>query len=134
MRRQRGGSIINISSISGLRPNPGSGVYNTSKAALQMMSQTMALETAGDNIRINVIAPGAVEDTELGDAAFGKDNAASFYPRLAALHPMGRNGKPEDIAEAALFLASRLSSWITGAILPVDGGRHMIMNTLNNEK
>ena len=129
-RRRGGGSIINISSISGLRPNPGSGVYNTSKAALQMMSQTMALETAKDNIRVNVIAPGAVEDTELGDSSFGKENVASFYPRLASLHPMGTNGKPLDIAEAALFLASEKSRWITGIILPVDGGRHMVMNSI----
>jgi len=111
-----------------MRVNPGSGIYCTTKAALQMMSQVLALEVAEDNIRVNLICPGAVEDTELGDAIFGKENVSSFYPKLASLHPLGRNGKPKDIASAALFLASEGSSWMTGAILPVDGGRHMVMN------
>jgi NAD(P)-dependent dehydrogenase (short-subunit alcohol dehydrogenase family) len=130
MRERKTGSIINISSISGLRPNPGSGVYCSSKASLQMMSQVLALETAADNIRVNVLCPGAVEDTELADPIFGKENVQAFYPKLAGLHPLGRNGKPRDVGKAALFLASDDSSWITGAVIPVDGGRHLVMNAI----
>jgi NAD(P)-dependent dehydrogenase (short-subunit alcohol dehydrogenase family) len=128
MKRGGGGSIVNISSLSGLRPNAGSGLYCASKAALQMLSQVMALEAAPSGIRVNVICPGMVEDTELGHAVFGADNVAAFYPRFAPLHPLQRNGKPADIAEAALFLASEASSWVTGALLPVDGGRHLSGN------
>ena len=128
MRRSGGGSIINLSSISGNKAFPNSGVYCTTKAALQMLSQVMAMEVAADGIRINLICPGLVEDTELALPIFGQDKVKDFWARFRPLHPMGRSGKPEDIAEAALFLASDRSSWITGALLPVDGGRHMATN------
>ena len=130
MRRRHKGSIVTISSISGLRPNPGSGIYCTSKAGLQMMSQVMALEEAENGIRINCICPGVVEDTELGFPMFGEQGSKEFYPRLRSLHPLGRNGKPGDIAAACLFLVSDTSGFITGVLLPVDGGRHMMMNTM----
>jgi len=128
MRKAGGGSIINLSSIAGIKALPGSGVYCMSKAALQMISQVMAMETASDNIRVNLILPALVEDTELSNPIFGKENVPDFYNRLRNLHPMGRNGKPTDIAEAALFFASSRSSWITGVMLNVDGGRHLATN------
>ena len=128
MRARKGGSIVNISSISGMRPFEGSGAYCMSKAALIMMAQVMALEVAADNIRVNTICPGLVEDTELGDAVFTADQVAASYARFRSLHPLGRNGKPHDVAEAALFFASPQSSWITGAVLPLDGGRHLTTN------
>lgn len=128
MRRSGGGSIINLSSIAGIKALPGAGVYCMSKAALQMISQVMAMETAADNIRINLILPALVEDTELAYPIFGKENIPDFYNRLRNLHPMGRNGKPADIADAALFFASSQSSWITGVMLSVDGGRHLTTN------
>ena len=110
------------------------GIYCTSKAGLQMMSQVMALEEAEHGIRINCICPGVVEDTELGFPMFGEEGSKEFYPRLRSLHPLGRNGKPGDIAVACLFLVSDTSGWITGVLLPVDGGRHMMMNTLEEHK
>lgn len=128
MRRRGGGSIVNLSSLAGSKSLPRAGVYCTSKAALNMMSQVAALEWAADNIRVNLIAPGLVEDTELADPIFGPDGVPDFYARLRDLHPLGRSGSPPDVAEAALFLASEQSSWITGVVLPLDGGRHLATN------
>ncbi|MDP1990509.1 MAG: SDR family oxidoreductase [Syntrophales bacterium] len=128
MRKVGRGSIINISSIAGTKAFEGNGVYGTSKAALQHLSQVMAMEVASENIRVNVICPGVVEDTEVFDSIVGKENIQKRYDQFRGLHPLGRNGKPRDIADAALFLASDQSSWITGIILPVDGGRHLATN------
>jgi meso-butanediol dehydrogenase/(S,S)-butanediol dehydrogenase/diacetyl reductase len=128
MSGKAGGSIINISSIAGNKAYPNAGVYCTSKAALQMLSQVMAMELADRRIRVNLICPGMVEDTELVDPMIKREDIPAFYARVRPLHPMGRSGKPGDIASAALFFASEESSWITGAILPVDGGRHMATN------
>jgi NAD(P)-dependent dehydrogenase (short-subunit alcohol dehydrogenase family) len=129
MREAGGGSIINISSLAGIKAFPGTGVYCASKAALQTISQVMAMEGAVDHIRVNCILPALVEDTELSLPIFGSEEAVhSFWNRMRVLHPLGRNGKPGDIADAALFLASDASSWITGILLNVDGGRHLATN------
>lgn len=128
MKRRGGGSIINISSLAGLRPMPGAGLYCTSKAAMQMISQTLALEHAPDQIRVNAICPAAVEGTELSVPIFGEAGVEGFLSKLKACHPLGRNGRPEDIANAALYLASDSSRWVTGVILPVDGGRVLASN------
>jgi len=128
IRKAGGGSIINISSINGIKAFPGAGLYCISKAALQMLSQVMAMEVAGDNIRVNLILPGAVEDTEFCVQQVGRENLATFYGSLRPLHPLGRNAKPKDIADAAVFLASDQSKYITGVLLNVDGGRHMATN------
>lgn len=128
MRRAGGGSIINISSINGIKAFPGAGLYCASKAALQMVSQVMAMEVAADNIRVNLILPGLVEDTDFVLEEVGAENLAGFYQSLRPLHPLGRSAKPEDVAKAALFLASEQSDFITGVLLNVDGGRHMATN------
>jgi NAD(P)-dependent dehydrogenase (short-subunit alcohol dehydrogenase family) len=128
MRKAGGGSIVNISSINGIKAFPGVGIYCTSKAALQMLSQVMAMEVAADNIRVNLILPGLVEDTEFLFPMIGKENVTKFYDSLRPIHPLGRNAKPEDVADAALFLASEQSRFITGVLLNVDGGRHMATN------
>jgi meso-butanediol dehydrogenase/(S,S)-butanediol dehydrogenase/diacetyl reductase len=127
MKKAGGGSIVNISSIAGIKAFPGAGIYCASKAALQSLSQVMAMEAAPERIRVNIICPAVVEDTELAVPIFGA-KVSDFYDTMRPLHPLGRNGKPVDIAEAALFLASDQSSWITGVILPVDGGRHLSTN------
>jgi len=128
MRKRGGGTIVNVSSISGMRPFEGSGAYCMSKAALIMMSQVMALELAREGVRVNAVCPGMVEGTELGNAVFSAADVAASYERFRPLHPLGRNGKPRDVAEAVLFLCSDASSWMTGAILPLDGGRHLTTN------
>jgi len=128
MRSAGGGSIINISSIAGIKAFPNVGVYCASKTALQVLSQVMAMEAAADNIRVNCILPALVENTELAFPIVGEENVRDFWNRMRSLHPLGRNGKPKDIAGAALFFASDQSSWITGTLLSVDGGRHMATN------
>jgi len=128
LRRAGGGSIINLSSIAGIKAFPATGLYCMSKAALQTLSQVMAMEAAPDKIRVNVICPALVEETELADPIFGREGVPQFYDTFRPLHPLGRNGRPGDIAEAALFLASEQSSWVTGVLLSVDGGRHLATN------
>jgi 3-oxoacyl-[acyl-carrier protein] reductase len=128
MRKAGAGSIINISSINGIKAFPGMGIYSASKAAQQMLSQVMAMEVAEDNIRVNSILPGLVEDTEFLYQEIGKANLPDFFTSLKSLHPLGRNTKPKDVADAALFLASDQSEFISGVLLNVDGGRHLSTN------
>jgi meso-butanediol dehydrogenase/(S,S)-butanediol dehydrogenase/diacetyl reductase len=128
MRQRGGGAIVNIASISGLRPFEGSGAYCMSKAALIMLTQVMALELAGEGVRVNAICPGMVEGTGLGDDVFSPQQVSASYERFRPLHPLGRNGTPADVADAVLYLASASSAWVTGAILPLDGGRHLTTN------
>ncbi|MBN2288083.1 MAG: SDR family oxidoreductase [Candidatus Glassbacteria bacterium] len=128
MKQRGGGSIVTISSIAGLKAMSGAGLYCTSKAAVQVISQTLALEHAADHIRVNVICPALVEDTELAVPIVGEEGMEEFYGKLRPLHPLGRNGRPDDIADAALFFACEESRWITGTVLPVDGGRMLTSN------
>lgn len=117
---QGSGSIINISSVSSLRAGTASGAYGAAKAALNQFSQCAAMEAAPHNIRINVVAPGAVETPGL-DAATGKN--AAIKKIIADAIPMQRAATPEEISQAICFLGSEDSSFITGVILPVDGGK-----------
>lgn len=128
MRKVGGGSIINTSSINGIKAFPGDGIYCASKAALQILSQVMAMEVASDHIRVNLILPGFVEGTGFPVPVGKLSGKQEAYKMMSKVHPLGRNGKPEDIADAALFLASDQSCYITGVLLNVDGGRHMAMN------
>lgn len=128
MRRVGGGSIINISSINGIKAFPGDGIYCASKAALQILSQVMAMEVASDHIRVNLILPGFVEGTGFPLPIGNLSNIQEAHKMMGKVHPLGRNAEPKDIADAALFLASDQSAYITGVLLNVDGGRHMAMN------
>jgi NAD(P)-dependent dehydrogenase (short-subunit alcohol dehydrogenase family) len=111
---EHGGAIVNVASVAGLRPSPLMGAYNISKAGIIHLTKQLALELAPD-IRVNAVAP-AVVKTRLAGALL-EDEAAT-----AALHPLGRVGEPEDVARLIVFLASDASNWMTGAIVPVDGG------------
>ena len=122
MRNAGGGSIVNLSSVLGLVGARNRAAYAASKGAVTLLTKSMALDHAHENIRVNCICPGIV-DTDLV-AGFVKN---SPHPEKArqeriALHPMGRFGTPDDIASCAVFLASDESKWITGAAIPVDGG------------
>ncbi|HSM85923.1 MAG TPA: SDR family oxidoreductase [Candidatus Limnocylindrales bacterium] len=118
MRAAGGGAIINIGSVLSYLGARNRAAYAASKGAVLELTRAMALDHAAENIRVNCICPGIVE-TELV-AAFNLDEAAR--KQRVAMHPMGRFGQPEDIAGAAVFLASDESAWITGIALPVDGG------------
>lgn len=115
-----GGVIINNSSTLGMRPVPDTAAYSAAKAGVISLTKSMALELAKDHIRVNCICPGVVE-TPIHEGIHG-EKTGEVLKEMAAFHPIGRIGTPEDIAYAALFLASDEASWITGAILPVDGG------------
>ena len=116
MMKQRSGSIINMSSVVGLKGNAGQSNYAASKSGILGFSKSVALELGSRNIRSNVIAPGFIE-TEMT----GKLDEATVQTWRDAI-PLKRGGTPEDIANACVFLASDMSSYITGQTLSVDGG------------
>lgn len=120
LRAQGGGTIVNIGSMSGIASNiPQNQVaYNSSKAAVHMMTKSLASELALDNIRVNALAPGYIQ-TDMSQG--GIDNPEMF-PIWKEMTPMQRVGQPEEVATAALFLASPASSYVTGDILVIDGG------------
>ena len=123
MRRQgRGGSLINISSTAGIRPRPGLVWYNGSKGAVNTITHCMATELAPDNIRVNSVCP-VIGATNLLTEFMGVPDTPENRARFLATIPLGRMSTPADIANACLWLAEDASSFITGVLLPVDGGR-----------
>lgn len=117
MARQKSGSVINISSSAAIDANPGRSAYGASKAAVICMTRAMAHELAEQNIRANAIAPG-ITDTDMVEASMSQETIAETVAQTR----LKRMGKPSDIANAAVFLASDLSSYVTGEVLRVDGG------------
>jgi dehydrogenase/reductase SDR family protein 4 len=118
IERQSGGSIINIVSIAGLRPQPGGLLYSSTKAALIMMTRTWASEFGKHNIRVNSIAPGLIQ-TDFSEYFWKNEE---HVKRLEATQPLPRVGAPEEIGGMALYLASDESSFVTGQNFIVDGG------------
>jgi len=116
MKKGKSGSIINLSSIVGVNGNPGQSVYSASKGAVVALTKTAAKELGPDHIRVNAIAPGMI-DTDMY-RSIGEEKMSEHLGMIK----LGRIGNPEDIADAALFLASDLSRYVTGQILGVDGG------------
>jgi 3-oxoacyl-[acyl-carrier protein] reductase len=116
MQRRGGGSIVNISSIIGTNGNEGQAVYGGSKAAVIGMTKSLAKELAPSNICVNAIAPGFIDT----DMARSLDDD-KFQERIDSIK-MNRIGKPEEVANVALFLASSMSSYVTGQVIGVDGG------------
>jgi len=115
-----GGSIINISSVSGFRPQPGNIAYVSAKHAVVGMTKVAALENGAANIRVNSVAPGAIDTPMIRGAleAIGSTEA-EFAPQLSLL---GRFGQPREVAQASLWLASEQSSYVTGTTIHVDAG------------
>jgi NAD(P)-dependent dehydrogenase (short-subunit alcohol dehydrogenase family) len=109
-----GGSVVNVASVAGLRPSPLMGAYNISKAGLIHMTRQLAHELA-PKIRVNAVAP-AVVKTRLAGMLLENEEMT------ARMHPLGRVGEPEEVARLIVYLASDAASWMTGAIVPIDGG------------
>ena len=122
LRRRGGGVIINTASTAGLRPRPGLTWYNGSKGAAITLTKSMAVELAPDRIRVNCLCP-VIGETGLLERFMGKPDTPENRAAFVATIPMGRMSKPEDIARAALFLASDEAAFVTGVALEVDGGR-----------
>jgi NAD(P)-dependent dehydrogenase (short-subunit alcohol dehydrogenase family) len=122
LRENHGGSIINVASVLGINGVRLRAAYAASKGAVVLLTKCMALDHGSEQIRVNAICPGFVE-TELTDALLQKaTDPEAFLKQRIAVHPIGRVGKPEDIAGMAVYLASDESSWVTGTAFPVDGG------------
>jgi len=122
MRRAGGGSIINIGSVLGIAAIRDRAAYCASKGGVTMLTKAMALDHAEDNIRVNCLCPSIVE-SDMTQNLFAETEAGreAREKRLATI-PLGRFGKPDDIAGLAVFFASDESSWMTGTVIPVDGG------------
>ena len=125
MRKVGGGAILFTSSLAGLKASRSSPVYSLAKSNLVMLTKNLALHYSREKIRVNCICPGPVQ-TPLWPSFVGRDadvhKAAEVTEMYKQRTPMGRFGEPEEIAQAGLFLVSDAASYITGAILPVDGG------------
>ncbi len=121
-QRGTGGCIINIGSTAASRPRPGLTWYNGTKGAVSTLTRSMALELAPDGIRVNAILP-VLAATGLTEAFLGVPDTPENRQRFLATIPLGRLSTPEDIAGAAVYLASDAASMVTGVELPVDGGR-----------
>jgi NAD(P)-dependent dehydrogenase (short-subunit alcohol dehydrogenase family) len=114
---KRGGAIVNVASVGGLRPGLGLGVYNITKAGVIMLTRQLARELGG-TVRVNAVAPGLIK-TRFAEALWGNE---AILERVLASNPMGRIGVPDEIAGAVAFLVSDAASYINGEVLVIDGG------------
>jgi len=118
MKQRGGGSIIHISSIGGLTPEDGIGIYSVSKAAIINLTKAMAQDWGADNIRVNAICPGLIK-TRFSQALWDDDETLNRFEKRI---PLGRIGQPEDLAGLAVYLSSNAAAYCTGGIYMVDGG------------
>lgn len=118
------GNIVNVSSVNGIRSFPGVLAYNLSKACVDQFTRCVALELAPKNVRVNCVNPGVTVTNLHKRGGMDEETYRKFLEHTKTTHALGRAGKADEVANAILFLASDQSSFITGASLPVDGGRH----------
>jgi NAD(P)-dependent dehydrogenase (short-subunit alcohol dehydrogenase family) len=121
MLEQGSGNIVNIASIEGLEGTEGGSAYNASKGGVVLLTKNLAIDYGRKNVRVNCICPGFI-DTPMTGAVFSNPGMEEYLERFRDAHQLGRVGKPEEIAAAALFLASDDASFVTGHALVVDGG------------
>ena len=119
----RRGNIVNVSSVTGLRSFPGVLAYCVSKAAVDQLTRCAALELAAKGVRVNAVNPGVVVTEIHKRGGMSAEAYAAFLEHSKSTHPLGRTGRPEEVASLVLFLASDDASWITGATYSIDGGR-----------
>lgn len=122
LRDGGGGSVINIGSTAGVRPRPGLTWYNGSKGFVNLVSKSLAVELAPMNVRVNCIAP-VLGETGLTEAFMGGPATPELMAKFISTIPLGRMSRPSDIASACVFLASDEAEFVTGVVLPIDGGR-----------
>lgn len=118
------GNIVNVSSVNGMRSFPGVLAYNISKSALDQFTQCVALELAEKGVRVNSVNPGVIKTNIHKRGGMDEESYAKFLEHSRTTHALGRPGDVNEVAETIAFLASDKASFITGALLPVDGGRH----------
>jgi NAD(P)-dependent dehydrogenase (short-subunit alcohol dehydrogenase family) len=118
-------SVVNVSSVTGLRAFPGVLAYCVSKAGLDQLTRCAALELAAQGVRINAVNPGVTVTNLHRRSGVNEENYAAFLERSKQTHPLGRAGTPEEIADLIAFLASDRAGWITGETISIDGGRHL---------
>lgn len=122
MKRQGSGVIVNNSSDAGLIGNRSCPAYCASKGGVTVMTKAMALDYARDGIRVNCVNPGVIDTPMVANEARASGNARAYLKKCALDQPIGRLGRPEEVAHAVLFLASDESSFVTGSALSIDGG------------
>jgi NAD(P)-dependent dehydrogenase (short-subunit alcohol dehydrogenase family) len=118
-------SVVNVSSVTGLRAFPGVLAYCVSKAAMDQLTRCAALEMAPHGVRVNAVNPGVTISNLHRRSGMNEEAYAAFLERSKQTHPLGRAGEPEEIADLIWFLASDRSGWITGETISIDGGRHL---------
>jgi len=121
----RKGSIVNVSSVNGLRSFAGVLAYNVSKAGVDQLTRCAALELAPLGVRVNAVNPGVTVTNLHRRSGMGEQQYAAFLERSKTTHPLGRPGNPGEIASMILYLASDQAGWMTGETIPIDGGRHL---------
>ena len=119
------GSVVNVSSVTGLRAFPGVLAYCVSKAGLDQLTRCAALELAAQGVRVNAVNPGVTVTNLHRRSGVNEENYAAVLERSKQTHPLGRAGEPEEIADLIAFLASDRAGWITGETISIDGGRHL---------
>jgi NAD(P)-dependent dehydrogenase (short-subunit alcohol dehydrogenase family) len=119
------GSIVNVSSVNGLRSFPGLLAYCVSKSAVDHLTRCAALELAPKGVRVNAVNPGVTVSNLHRRGGMSEEAYEAFLTRSRETHPLGRPGQPAEIADVIFFLASDGAKWMTGETIPVDGGRHL---------
>jgi len=119
------GSVVNVSSVNGLRSFPGVLAYCVSKAGVDHLTRCAAIEMAPLGVRVNAVNPGVTVTNLHRRSGMAEPQYAAFLERSKETHPLGRPGQPDEIAALILFLASDRAGWMTGETIPIDGGRHL---------